>query len=219
MAFLIALAVIPPLWLWRRRTRVWKAWAKQHGWTYQRKDERTPLRWVRTQLDSAFRRPALHRVAGWFNGRPACAFTYRFTEVTDLSVIGWFRILTFGVCVLVLPMALPSLELHPRRGPKFVRRLLASGEILFDSEEFNLSWRVRSRRASYARSLITPQFMAMLQEPSFPRVTYRFDGHDLVAWRSRRLKPKDVSPRMEALADVMAAIPVDIWERYGRPQA
>jgi hypothetical protein len=92
--------------------------------------------------------------------------------------------------------------------------VLGSGDIDFESEEFNRMFRVQCPDRRFASALIDPQMMEIMLSGG-GTVNFETKGRFLLL--TARQVPAEAMPRLWALADaVVAHIPASVWELYPR---
>lgn len=195
------------LWLDAQRARALRALAFERGWSLVRRDDV----WAGELEGEPFGRGSDRRcesvLTGTYGGRDLVAFDYSFrTHTTDANGNRQSRTHRYAVALLVLPVAVPYVEVEPAG---WLPRLFDRG-VELESEAFNDRYRVRADDPRLAYDLLPARSMQLLLER--PEVSLRLLGGAAVTWEAGRLDPHDLLVRLETVTALLDAVPGWVWE-------
>lgn len=110
-------------------------------------------------------------------------FDYQYTVSSGKSSTTY----RFGIIAVMMPLAMPSLQIRPAGFLDTVSSWLGSKDIQFESEEFNREFTVNCSEAKLAYDIVDPQMMEYLM--SIPRYSFQFLGNLGVVSISGTLDP------------------------------
>ncbi|MFC4560610.1 hypothetical protein ACFO4E_01940 [Nocardiopsis mangrovi] len=175
----------------RERAESRRALAREHGWTYTEQHQRAINGWPRTALPPGPLGRVRNEVTGRHRGRPFRMFDYvRGEESGDAPAT------TLVVYAIGLPVRVPYLYVQDRAGG--ARDLYAE---------------CPDRR--FAVELLTDGVREDMRRFAFTDLV--LDG-DVLICTGDRGAPREGEPFLDALADVVAQVPADVWSRWGRPK-
>jgi hypothetical protein len=184
------------------RNREATAWARAHGFTYQRRPGWDVPRFdvAPFNIGRARRRRIVSAMTGAVGNHPAWYVHYRWLNNNRVQVSTHYR----NVFALTLPRGLPPLTIGPTISPD------AGQTVKFESIDFNEKWWVTCPDARFAKAAITPQTMDRLLALDLPvTATTRIVivGHELLAISMGGSRGSDITRIYAALRIIADGIP------------
>lgn len=119
-----------------------------------------------------------------------------------------------GVYVLLLPAALPSIEIRREWGGRMTDAVGLTRTVELESEDFNRTFRVGCADRRFASDVLTPRAMeAML---GLVDHSFRIGGDALVTWSPSIISPERVDAVVAALGVIADSLGDHVWRTYGR---
>jgi hypothetical protein len=197
--------VLVAAWVWfarrqlralprRRHARAIARFAAAHGWRYAQRQ------WLDVgqglPFDLGETGPCANVVTGVCNGQEFTAFEYAHES---------------QVFMVDMPRELPFLEIRSRslfdtvdpHGPPTIQ---------VESEEFNQRFEVVAHSARYAAAALQPRLMEILL--AAPDLSWRILHRHAVGWAAGSLDPALITPAVDTLRAIQAAIPTFVWDDY-----
>ena len=207
-------------WWWQqeqKRRAAFMSFAAAKGWSFSVADPHDlDSRWTGAPFGRGDSRKASNIFSGVApNGYPLVAFDYKYTEhSTDSKGQRTSTTYRFAVCALRLPCQLP--ELHVGKENMLTRfgAMVGFADIEFESEDFNRAFRVRCDDPKFASDVLHPRAMEMLLQHG-RGAEWRFEGPDMLSWRSGRLDIADLLQRTDLMCRVIKSIPMFVWKDRG----
>jgi hypothetical protein len=198
----------------KKRREAFAAFAAQQGFSYLPENNALANQWGGTPFRTGDHWRVRNVLSGQFQGRPMVAFDYSYQTHTTNGK-GQRRTTThkFGVVVMQLPAPLPNLEVgHEGIFGGAVAKALGFGDIRFESEQFNRSFRVTAADERFGHAVIHPQMMELLLARG--EIAWRIEGNSLIGWDAGPHTPTEVMNRLELLHSVAGNIPPYVWRDY-----
>jgi hypothetical protein len=191
------------------RNREATAWARAHGFTYQRRPGWDVPRFdvAPFNIGRARRRRIVSAMTGAVGNHPAWYVHYRWLNNNRVQVSTHYR----NVFALTLPRGLPPLTIGPTISPD------AGQTVKFESIDFNEKWWVTCPDARFAKAAITPQTMDRLLALDLPvTATTRIVivGHELLAISMGGSRGSDITRIYAALRIIADGIPRYVWNEW-----
>jgi hypothetical protein len=194
----------------KKRRAAMLAWAGSRGWTLLGDASYLAGRWRGAPFGIGRGRRVTNAATGTFAGRPGITFDYQYTTGSGKNRTTHH----YHVMVLSMPAPLPHLQLTPENFGTTIAKVFGGEDIEFESEQFNQMWRVQSSVPRFAFDVVHPRLMERLLYPD-ARGPMRFEGADLVSWRSGLQDPRWIDGRLALLNDVIDSIPDFVWRQVG----
>ena len=209
------------VWWWqdkeKKRRAAFASFAAAKGWTFAAHDPYSlEQRWSNSPFGRGDSRRASNVLTGTAaNGWPLLAFDYRYTESSsDAKGNRSTTTYNFAVCAMRLPCAMPGLHVGKENMLTRIGSVMGFADIEFESDDFNRAFRVRCDDPKFASDLLHPRAMEMLLQ--YGRGTeWRFEGADMISWRSGRTDLPDVLQRGDLMCRVMNSVPTFVWKDRG----
>ncbi|WP_112248567.1 hypothetical protein [Kribbella monticola] len=198
----------------KKRREAFAAFAAQQGFSYLPENNALASRWGGTPFQTGDHWRVRNVLSGQFQGHQMVAFDYSYQTHTTNGK-GQRRTTThkFGVVVMQLPAPLPNLEVgHEGIFGGAVAKALGFGDIRFESEQFNRTFRVTAADQRFGHAVIHPQMMELLLARG--EIAWRIEGNSLVGWDAGPHTPTEVMNRLQLLQSVLANIPPYVWRDY-----
>jgi hypothetical protein len=203
----------------QRHRRALAALAEQRGWTFTASDDSWTAAFPGTPFGTGRRRRARNVLYGVVDGRETVAFEYSFSTVSgDGNGNQQARTHRFAVAAVLLPEAVPTVELGPRTVLSRLASALGAGDVELESEDFHRRYRVAAHDPRFASDVLHPRTMEQLLAgaPAHPRLA----GRDALTWDAGRQTPARVLHQLETLTAVVGGIPSYVWtDRGAGPRA
>lgn len=219
LAVLAAIAFIA--WFaWKqdqKRRAALASFAAAKGWTFSAADPyELPDRWHVAPFGTGDSRAAHNIFSGTApNGFPLLAFDYKYVEhSTDSKGNRTSTTYRFAVCVLRLPCPLPALHVGRETVLTRIGSAIGISDIEFESEDFNRAFRVSCSDPKFASDVLHPRAMEMLLQHGRGD-EWRFEGADMLSWRSGRVDIPDLLQRVDLMCRVVQSIPTFVWKDRG----
>ncbi|MEO6714111.1 MAG: hypothetical protein ABIM89_11865 [Mycobacteriales bacterium] len=220
--FVLALlaAGVGAWWWWQqeqKRRAAIASFAAAKGWSYSRADPYgLPARWRSPPFGQGDDREAENVITGVASGGyPLHAFDYEYTEHrTDSKGHRHSTTYRFAVLALRLPCGMPGLHVGNENILTRIGSAVGFSDIEFESEDFNRAFRVKCDDAKFASDVLHPRAMEMLLQHG-RGAEWRFEGADMLSWRSGRLDIPDVLQRVDLMCRVLQSIPTFVWKDRG----
>ena len=196
----------------QQRRKAFAAWAAQHGYTYEIRDDRyNDMPWG-DPFGNGFGRSAQDVLTSTTDRRRVLCFTYLYKTrssngKTSTTQSHWFSIYSLG-----MPKALPELRVEPEGFLSTIARAIGVHDIEFESEDFNRAFKVKGGDRKFAYDVINPQMMQFLMDTRAPG--FATLGPDIVLVQSGRMDLESVLPTVGYLDAVVARIPRFVWEAH-----
>jgi hypothetical protein len=194
----------------KKRRAALLAWASARGWTVIGDASYLAGRWRGAPFGAGRARRVGNAVTGTFAGRPGISFDYQYTTGSGKNRTTHH----YHVMVLSMPAPLPHLQLTPENFGTAIAKVFGGEDIEFESEQFNQQWRVQASVPRFAFDVLHPRLMERLLHPD-ARGPMRFEGTDLVSWRSGLQDPRWIDSRLSVLNDVITSVPDFVWRQVG----
>lgn len=208
-------------WWWWKQEQKRKAelasFAAAKGWTFAGVDPyQLDERWRSSPFGRGDSRKASNVFTGLTpNGYPLLAFDYKYTEErTDSKGGHSSTTYRFAVCVIQLPCQLPGLHVGKENMLTRIGSVVGFADIEFESEDFNRAFRVQCDDPKFASDVLHPRAMEMLLAHGRGS-EWRFDGADMLSWRSGRIDVPDLLQRVDLMCRVVKSIPAFVWKDRG----
>ncbi|WP_433163326.1 hypothetical protein [Kribbella sp. CA-247076] len=215
IAFVVALGVFYLNHLAaKKRRELFAGFAAQQGWSYQPADDSLAHRWAGTPFRTGDNWRVKNVLSGAFDGRPMVAFDYSYqTHSTNSKGRRTTTTHKFGVVVLQLPGALPHLEVtHEGIFGGAVANVFGFGDLEFESDQFNRTFRVKADDERFGHAVVTPRMMELLLARG--EIGWRIEGNSLIGWDQGAHEPAEVMNRLSLLQQVVAQVPPYVWKDY-----
>lgn len=213
LVMLLALAGVGLLVARRRRDAV-RVWAAQNGWTWRGTDRSLVTRWAGRPFGTGGARRATEVVTGPASpGSSRLAVSFRYSFQTQGGGDG-SQLTTHEhhVVAVMLPSALPPLDIVPEDLGTRVAKAFGGQDIVFESEDFNRRWRVTSPDLRLAHDVVHPRTMARLLEPDMEGLRLRFVGDALLTWTPGRPRLETVRWTAARLDEMIDMVPPYVWQ-------
>lgn len=213
---LVAILVVGGLGLLvaRRRRDAVRVWAEENGWSWRASDRSLVSRWSERPFGTGAVRRATEVVSGPASagsGRLAVSFRYSY-QTPDSGDGSGPRVHEYHVVAVMLPAALPQLDLVPANLGTRIATALGGQDIVFESDDFNRRWRVTSPDLRLAHDVVHPRTMARLLEPDVADLRLRFAGDALLSWTSGRPRLDTVRWTAARLDEMIDLVPPYVWQ-------
>ncbi len=204
----------------KKRRALFAQFAAGNGWTLTDEDDSLTRRWDGAPLGRGDHRRAQLVLTGQWRGRAIVAFDYSYqTHTTDGEGRRSTTTHRYSVCAVAMPTVLPKLQVTRENVLTRLGNDVGLGDIEFESEDFNRTFRVTCPDRKFASDVIHPRQMAMLLAAA-PRVAaqgWRIEGSDLICWDDGRQQPVEILGRLSFLGAVLDGIPAFVWHDRGVP--
>lgn len=211
----VAVGVVVLWLLWRaekERRAALQAYAADQGWTYTARDDSQADRDGRPFGTGSSRR-AENVLAGSLDGTPFTAFDYRYSTESGSGKNRRRQTHRFTVLCLALRAPLPRLEITQENVLHKIGGALGFDDIELESEDFNRRFRVTGDDRKLAYDVLHARTMEALLGRS--DVAMRFQGAEVVCWRSGRMEPASLSAWAATPRMVVDAVPEFVWTDRG----
>lgn len=198
----------------RRRRDAVRAWAEQNGWSWSASDRSLVSRWSGRPFGTGGVRRATEVVTGPASPgsvRTAVSFRYSF-QTPDPGDGGGPRVHEHHVVAVLLPSALPPLELVPEGLGTRVAKAFGGQDIVFESDDFNRRWRVTSPDLRFAHDVVHQRTMSRLLEHDVADLRLRFAGDAILTWTSGRPRLDTVRWTAARLDEMIDLVPPYVWQ-------
>ncbi len=202
----------------KKRLALFTRFAAANGWTLTQRNDAWAGRWEGTPFAGGDHRTARLVLEGPWQGRGMVAFDYSFqTHTTDSQGHRSTTTHRYAVCAVAMPTALPRLQVTRENILTRFGGAIGLGDIEFESEDFNRTFRVTCPDPKFASDVIHPRQMAMLlaAAPRMGSVAWRMEGSDLICWADGRQDPAKTLERLALLGAVLDGVPSFVWHDRG----
>jgi hypothetical protein len=189
-----------------RRSDEMRSLAALYRWTFTPDSPDLARRWRGTPFGVGPERRAAEVFTGSHRGHHFAAFTYLYLPQPGA------RVQAFSVYTLSTGHLVPTIEFTPAGGEPPPPEL-GGQRVEFASADFNSAWTVTAGNATVAFGIVNPGFVAWLMRAGHA-IPLRFEGSDIVTWRSGRLRPGTIMPTLDMLVDVARLVPQYVRDAY-----
>ncbi|ASO23039.1 hypothetical protein FHR81_003701 [Actinoalloteichus hoggarensis] len=197
----------------RKRRAEFQAWADAHGWSYRPRDDRWVGHFQAPMFRRGHRRGAQHVVEGAHRGRRLVVFEYFYVERQGSGKNRRDTTYRFAVASVFTPTPRPVLEVTREHLGHRLMSVFGVKDLQLESEEFNRAFRIDTEDGRFAYDILHPRTMEwMLGDERFRSLPFRFDGGNLLSWRSGRLRPADIAPLATFVVDIVERVPDYVWQ-------
>ncbi|MBC8329105.1 MAG: hypothetical protein H8E31_10200 [Planctomycetes bacterium] len=207
--FGLAVAVLVPLALWwnwkqaQQRAEGYRAFAREHGWSYrQKKDRQLAKRHAALdRLRAGSNRYGYDHASGEWQGYHAESFNFHYqtgsgknTQHHHLSVV-----------MIRIERAFPELRIHPESLFHKIGQAVGFADIDFESVEFSKEFEVRSQDKKFAYDFCHTRMMEHLLRR--PKTAIELEGRVLASFCGGRLEAAGLPQRLQELLDLRRLMP------------
>ncbi|WP_028050468.1 DUF3137 domain-containing protein [Cellulomonas sp. URHD0024] len=198
-------------WASRKRIERLRVWASANGWTYATSD-RSLVDFSRMQpFGVGHAKKATEVLAGRFERLSALSFTYRWTTGSGRDSTTH----TAHVVAMVLPAALPTVELTPDGFGAKLAKLVGAQDIQFESDDFNRAFRVASSDPRVAHAIVHPRLMERMLRDDALGSSWRIEGTWILTWATGSTDLDRLASRLALLSSIVRSIPRHVWLDHG----
>lgn len=155
---------------------------------------------------------AFNVISGRLQQHVIFAFDYHY-EVPDLD----FKSISrrhhyFSFFILLLPAALPAIQIAPENWRSKVAQAFGYPDIDFESAEFSKAFCVRSKDKRFAYAVCNAQMMEFLLANR--RLAIEIDGPALALAFDRRLSPAQFETNLQRLVEIRSRLPDFLFTQH-----
>jgi hypothetical protein len=215
--FAVGFAVLILAWRFRhvfadllnKRDQAMREFAATRGWTYQSSGAALVLSWTGQPFEAGDNRRAKHVLRGTHRGRKIIAFDYFYDQRFGRTKETYRH----SVVAIELPGVLPLLEVS-YEGPMggVVGETLGLGDLQFEHDGFNQTFRVRAANPRYGHAVIHPRMMELLIAAG--DIAWRIEGNSIVGWSRGAHEPAEIVRGLTLLDQVADLIPPFVWRDH-----
>jgi hypothetical protein len=193
----------------RRRERL-QAFAAQHGWTYQQRDDSLLGTYRGEPFGSGEDRKCKYVLRGTYRGRPSTVFEFEYvTYTTDSEGRRQRHVHHNMVGLLGLPRVLPWVQVTREGIMHKIGHALGFDDIELESEDFNRRFRVRAEDRKLAYDVLHPRMMELLLHADGP--AWRMENGAILCWTGGRLDLAGIEPMLDFAGAVVDNVPSFVW--------
>lgn len=182
--------------------------AAVRGWDYRARDTEIPARFSVFPFSPGRGGIAANVLTGAHRFHECATFTYVVRRpATQL----------YQVTLVELDAHPPSLELLPEDLVAAITKVAGGQDLTVGNPNFDDHWRIVSGDAAFVRRMFNPQLQRRLARRDTRGMPFAIDAGAILTWRAGPIGVRRLSRRLDALIDVVEAIPEDVWTSSSRP--
>jgi hypothetical protein len=202
-----ATALVSRWALSRDRARI-ALFAAVRGWDYRARDDDLPARFSVFPFTPGRGGTAVNVLEGPHRFHDCATFTF---------VVRKPAVQLYQVTLIELGASPPSLELLPEDLVAAITKVVGGQDLTVGNPNFDDHWRIVSRDAAFVRRVLNPQLQRRLARRDTRGMPVAIDGGAVLTWQAGPIGVRRLSRRLDALIDVVEAIPEEVWTSPSRP--
>ncbi|WP_017586359.1 hypothetical protein [Nocardiopsis ganjiahuensis] len=196
----------------RERAEALAAWAREHGWNYDRERPELVDRFGGTPfLSGRSNAKAKHVLCADHRGHRVLAYEYTYTTTSHNGQTTTTTTHRYTIVALSTPPT-PVLEVKAEHFGHTLLGLLGVHDLQVGEQAFDDTFRIAAQDDAFALAVLSPQLRAWLLERAQERAPFRFTGGHVLAWSTGRLEPDAVVAGADTLVDLLEQVPAQVWE-------
>ncbi|WP_456823509.1 DUF3137 domain-containing protein [Cellulomonas sp. P5_E12] len=194
----------------KKRQEAFQQWALRNRWTYEGSDPSLVHLSDAQPFGQGRDKRATEVLRGAFDGHQAVSFTYSWTTGDEKDTTNH----TAHVVALALPAYLPTVEVTRDGFGAKLDKLFGGQDIQFESEAFNMEFRVTASDAQVGHAIVHPRLMERLLRDG--AVTpWRIGGTSIISWEPGSSALETLATRLGLLSAIVRSIPRHVWLDHG----
>ena len=122
----------------------------------------------------------------------------------------------YQVTLVELEAHPPSIELLPEDLVSAIAKVAGGQDLIVGDPNFDDHWRIVSGDAAFVSRLLNPQLQRRLRRRDTRGMPLAIDAGAVLTWKAGPIGVHRLSRRLDALIDVVEAIPEDVWTSSSR---
>lgn len=196
----------------RERVEALVAWARDHGWNYDKERPELVDRFSGTPFQSGrSNAKAKHVLCADHRGHRVLAYEYTYTTTSHNGQTSTTTTHHHSIVAVATPHT-PVLEVKTEHFGHTLLGLLGVHDLQVGEQTFDDTFRIAAEDDAFALAVLGPELRAWLLERVEERVPFRFSGEHLLRWSSGKLDPDAVVSDADTLIDLLERVPAQVWE-------
>lgn len=196
----------------RERVEALVAWARDHGWNYDKERPELVDRFSGAPFQSGrSNAKAKHVLCADHRGHRVLAYEYTYTTTSYNGQSSTTTTHHHSIVAVRTPHT-PVLEVRTEHFGHTLLGLLGVHDLQVGEQTFDDTFRISAEDDAFALAVLEPQLQAWLLERVEERAPFRFAGDHLLRWSTGKLDPDAVVADADTLIDLLERVPARVWE-------
>lgn len=197
----------------RRRSAHLAAWAREHGWDYDRERPELVDRFEgQPFVERRSNARARHVLCSRAGGRPVTAYEYSYTASHHDGHGTATTEHVHTVVAVALPGPVPVVEVRAEDAGHLHLGTVGVRDVRVGGADFDGAFYVAASEEGFARRVLDGRVRSHLLGSGGAAVPFRFAGTHLLSWEDGALDPGRAAARARALLELVELVPPAVWD-------